>query len=33
VESPLHRGKGTRFHLTLPLAEEGGETSDQAPRG
>ena len=21
-ESPLHRGKGTRFHLTLPLAEE-----------
>ncbi len=22
VESPLHRGKGTRFHLTLPLADE-----------
>jgi signal transduction histidine kinase len=22
VESPLHREKGTRFHLTLPLAEE-----------
>jgi len=22
IESPLHRGKGTRFHLTLPLAEE-----------
>jgi len=22
VESPLRRGKGTRFHLTLPLAEE-----------
>ncbi len=22
VESPLHRGKGTRFHLTLPSAEE-----------
>jgi signal transduction histidine kinase len=24
VESPLHRGKGTRFHLTLPLAEDEG---------
>jgi two-component system sensor histidine kinase HydH len=23
VESPLRHGKGTRFHLTLPLAEEG----------
>ena len=22
VESPLRNGKGTRFHLTLPLAEE-----------
>ena len=22
IESPLRRGKGTRFHLTLPLAEE-----------
>lgn len=22
IESPLHRGKGTRFHLTLPLADE-----------
>src|SRR5579863_3934102 len=25
VESPLRHGKGTRFHLTLPLAEEGPE--------
>jgi signal transduction histidine kinase len=27
VESPLRHGKGTRFHLTLPLAEEEGERS------
>jgi len=33
VESPLHRGKGTRFHLTLPLAEEEGVRSDRAERG
>jgi signal transduction histidine kinase len=33
VESPLHRGKGTRFHLTLPLAEEEGGRSDRAARG
>ncbi|MGD0425658.1 MAG: ATP-binding protein [Candidatus Acidiferrales bacterium] len=25
VESPLRHGKGTRFHLTLPLAEEGAK--------
>jgi signal transduction histidine kinase len=33
VESPLHRGKGTRFHLTLPLAEEEGGRSDRSERG
>jgi signal transduction histidine kinase len=25
VESPLRQGKGTRFHLTLPLVEEEGD--------
>lgn len=33
IESPLHRGKGTRFHLKLPLAEEEGGTSDRAGSG
>jgi len=33
IESPLRHGKGTRFHLTLPLAEEVGGTSEQAGQG
>jgi signal transduction histidine kinase len=33
IESPLHRGKGARFHVTLPLAEEEDGTSDRVGSG